>query len=518
MTRKKEDEFTSKVKDVLSRRVSQRCSNPDCRAPTAAPGETELKVSNVGVAAHIHAAAPGGARYDSTMNSKERSSISNAIWLCSTCSTVIDRNESRYSAILLRDWKKTAEDKAFKEQGTRLPTTEDAIHQTTMALTGLPKKIITSAIYNVHNATAKAIEESDPRFEVVTQFKDGKTVFEYHAKEDVSFNFEVKGEEGVKILRKIFEEGQDASLPAEYFEISGDGFPGGSTDGISQIEIKNDGIEAIHKIWLIDVDTNITEQFNDVHGKIFSGTKAMRFEGFACSEIFSLKYTRPIANFNKGSGFDISLNFSKWDGRNIKNLPYFNKIKFFFDSLFNGNELHTSLEIHGDIAFSANAKNIKGISRFKYIDSFLMYIEKARVISERMGCDIFFNAEHVYNQKEATDVYDAANILLGEGAVNLGGIKDGAEIGFILECDGIDAQDKLKIGSVLDLRVDEKGEVLKIFSQEVLMPYKITYFKSVILKPKSDILSAKKGDEVFFECVPAEGHKTECEYILNDRG
>lgn len=66
------DNFKQRDITKLSQRVALRCSNPDCRVPTAAPGETELGVNSIGVAAHIHAASPGGPRYDPSMTSLER--------------------------------------------------------------------------------------------------------------------------------------------------------------------------------------------------------------------------------------------------------------------------------------------------------------------------------------------------------------------------------------------------------------------------------------------------------------
>src|SRR4051812_16178668 len=41
-----------------------RCSNPACRKPTSGPLEDPAKAINIGVAAHITAAAPDGPRYN----------------------------------------------------------------------------------------------------------------------------------------------------------------------------------------------------------------------------------------------------------------------------------------------------------------------------------------------------------------------------------------------------------------------------------------------------------------------
>ncbi|MFB9867812.1 hypothetical protein [Vreelandella sulfidaeris] len=499
----------------LSQRVALRCSNPDCRVPTAAPGESELGVNSIGVAAHIHAASPGGPRYDPSMTSSERGSISNAIWLCSNCSIIIDRDKARYTAKLLKEWKANAEATAIKEQGMRLPSDEDAIQQTTMALTGLPKKILAKAIPNIHTATAKAIENSDPRFEVITRYKDGQTVFEYRAKEDVTFNFEVKGEEGVESLRKMFEEGQDAKLPAKCFNVKGIDFPGGSPDRLGHVEIRKDGIEAIHRIWLINPKENVTEQFNDVHGKVFFGTKAMRFEGNACSGLFKFSYSRPLAQLDESSSFNISINFALWEGKEVSKLPYFNKIKNFFDNVFYGAELHTSLEINGDTAFEANTERMSEVSEFRDIDRVLVFIDKARIISEKLKHKIHYKQNCFYSEKEVLEICNVANILSGKLVNHEEILKANSKISLILDFDGSEAIDKLKIGSSTDLRIEEEGGVLEIFGEKISLPNKITYINAVYLKPLEDLMTAKKGSEISFECLPDKGHKIEYQFKLN---
>jgi len=91
------DDFPKKVIEPLRARVNNRCSNPNCRVPTTGPTTDNEKVNNIGVAAHITAASPGGPRYDPSMRKEERKSIRNAIWLCSNCSIKIDRDPSKYS-------------------------------------------------------------------------------------------------------------------------------------------------------------------------------------------------------------------------------------------------------------------------------------------------------------------------------------------------------------------------------------------------------------------------------------
>jgi CheY-like chemotaxis protein len=103
------DDFPEKTKEILAKRVGMICSNPKCRKPTSGPRDDPMKAVNIGVGAHITAASPGGPRYDASLSESERASATNGIWLCQNCAKLVDNDEDRYSANLLRDWKESAE-------------------------------------------------------------------------------------------------------------------------------------------------------------------------------------------------------------------------------------------------------------------------------------------------------------------------------------------------------------------------------------------------------------------------
>ena len=103
------DDFTAAVKRTLAERVGHCCSNPTCRAHTSGPQVDASKALNVGVAAHITAAAPGGPRYDASRSAEQRADPSNGIWLCQTCAKLVDNDPTRFSASLLHEWKTEAE-------------------------------------------------------------------------------------------------------------------------------------------------------------------------------------------------------------------------------------------------------------------------------------------------------------------------------------------------------------------------------------------------------------------------
>jgi len=111
-------DFSAPVRTGLAHRAGYACSNPKCRAPTAGPSEeSEDARSDVGVASHITAAAPGGPRYDYSLSESERAAIENGVWLCQTCAKKIDDDIATYSPDVLRDWKRDAETHASARLG-----------------------------------------------------------------------------------------------------------------------------------------------------------------------------------------------------------------------------------------------------------------------------------------------------------------------------------------------------------------------------------------------------------------
>ena len=108
---KRPDDFKLETVRQVAERASYFCSNPKCRRITIGPDKSnQAKSTKTGVAAHICAASPGGARYDMSQTPQERQNISNAIWLCATCSVLIDKNGGHdYPADHLKKWKKDHE-------------------------------------------------------------------------------------------------------------------------------------------------------------------------------------------------------------------------------------------------------------------------------------------------------------------------------------------------------------------------------------------------------------------------
>lgn len=111
---KSRDDFSEKTKLQIAKRAGWLCSFPSCRTLTigsTADGKGEI---NIGTAAHICAAAPGGPRYDESMSPDDRSSANNGIWMCRDHGKAIDSDVKEFTVERLREWKKQAQEDSWR--------------------------------------------------------------------------------------------------------------------------------------------------------------------------------------------------------------------------------------------------------------------------------------------------------------------------------------------------------------------------------------------------------------------
>jgi len=108
------DDFTQKTIDTIAKRAGYLCSNPECRSSTVGAAQGHDGIMNVGVAAHITAAAPGGPRYDLSLTQEQRRDQSNGVWVCQTHGKLIDSDSEYFTVEMLRGWKQAAEEQSFR--------------------------------------------------------------------------------------------------------------------------------------------------------------------------------------------------------------------------------------------------------------------------------------------------------------------------------------------------------------------------------------------------------------------
>ena len=124
------DNFSQQTLDILAKRVAVRCSNHGCRKLTTGPRSETTKIINIGVGAHITAAALGGPRFDPNLSNEERKSPDNGIWLCQNCAKLIDNDPDRYPVEILQKWKQFAENTAlFEIEGGKISQKQEQENQ-----------------------------------------------------------------------------------------------------------------------------------------------------------------------------------------------------------------------------------------------------------------------------------------------------------------------------------------------------------------------------------------------------
>ena len=120
------DEFSAPVKRRLAERAAYLCSN--CKQTTIGPHTEPMHSVSSGVAAHIAAASPKGPRYDPNQNPEARTSISNGIWLCHSCSDLVDKDSNRFPPKALMEMKSSHE--TFVAEGAGVAPLPDVVFET----------------------------------------------------------------------------------------------------------------------------------------------------------------------------------------------------------------------------------------------------------------------------------------------------------------------------------------------------------------------------------------------------
>lgn len=153
MAKRNRDDFKKGTVLQIAKRAGWLCSFPTCHKPTVGATSDDEGEINIGTAAHICAAAPGGPRYDETMSPEERSSVKNGIWMCRDHGKAIDSTDPEFTVGRLREWKKQAENESWR----RVLRNEAAAGQADTTNPQLAERIriAAEADLNVFRKTAK---------------------------------------------------------------------------------------------------------------------------------------------------------------------------------------------------------------------------------------------------------------------------------------------------------------------------------------------------------------------------
>lgn len=373
------DDFTKRTKNQAYQRVAGRCSN--CRATTSAPvGEADF--SNVGVGAHIHAASPGGPRYLATMTVEERRSFGNIIWLCQTCSTIIDRDPDAYSADTLKAWKTSAEARALLEQGKQLPDEKDIYRMAAMAMGNRTPGFYPEAIGNVHKSLVDQLESVDPRFTISTAYSGGNTTIMLGVKETVPFSIKI-GPQSVDVWRKglqaSIDEGREATLPLDGVVFEGSKlFDVLHKDAdLATITIMPAARAAMLKILAPQSEPAI---FETINGQLTAGRKQIRFAGVGCGGLLDVEIIfTPVGNNDVHSVSNLTANVRAWQGKDATSPPYLDAFINLLETIIDpAATVSFALEVEGYQAAAGNFHTPKDFEEINDALAFAFYVRRAR--------------------------------------------------------------------------------------------------------------------------------------------
>lgn len=468
------DSFPKRVVELTFKRVAGRCSNPSCRTQTIGPSAEPLAVVNTGVAAHIFAASPGGPRYRSDMSSNDRRAFGNAIWLCASCATRIDRDTVSYSAELLFGWKKDAEERARAEQGTRLPESSDGYDQIAMALAGAGQKFLPQAVHNVHKAAAASLSSLDPRFDVKSEFSGGAAHFSIRARENVSIAINVGPESAgtwAAGVTTLLDRGLPVKLPMQGVSFEGSKLFNTMLEGAEQgtLTISPSSRPAVVKLFVPYEDAVTSE---DINGTFAVGRRALHFEGSGYGGLINLELDlNRLANDKIGANFKLTPSLYIWQGLDARNPPYLDKVLRFLECLVNspdGFRLH--LEVDGNRVSSG--ENIQGEDKTalgEYLN-FLYYVKRARTLTRYLNISLPIDVKESFSLEDHKQLAAAANVIQGRSRYVRSQIDADLLVTIVCVDEGRELMAAIEAGEFTSLQQRSEGSLIKIFGKQVQLP------------------------------------------------
>ena len=349
------DDFSDLTKIELLVRAANLCSR--CHVFTVGSTDAGDRKNSIGVAAHICAAAsgPGAKRFDASQTKAQRRHFDNGIWLCYSCSKLIDNEETFHTVAHLKEmkarhqvyvsgWVGVVPMAPFEAKSEiRAGILEATIFLITKA--GSPANFDVSAVVEGYEQTINSI---DPNFKVVVTATSGSVVHELVPVTSPAppiqmvFNDDDANISADLAWQKMIEVGESIHIPTKDFKFVGsklfehlnDVIVGGTltlTPGKRRLETC---------IYFVSDEAEFelaaTESFM---GK---GSKQFDIEGSALNGFFTFRYfIHDRYKVDATYTFDVA----GWLGQQIKNLRHYHRIKRAYDFVIKYPKSRISVEI-----------------------------------------------------------------------------------------------------------------------------------------------------------------------------
>ncbi|WP_053407706.1 hypothetical protein [Vibrio hepatarius] len=344
-------DFLKSTITTLRENVAGLCSNPDCRVLTVASVSDKDKTLNLGVAAHICAAAPGGPRYNPVQTKDERRAYENGIWLCSTCSRLIDDDADSYSVVLLNSWKSQTIEYVRSNVGKQMLPKDEietrAIAETLNYVGGRdPAALFNKGAMAVKHFD-KHLSQLDNRFSVQTNVINGNTqTLITPIAENVSVKVTMDRQTGRAFdsqLKEMRTSGKPVTIPTSSISFSGSKLFEAVTDGLGESgELRIEPHATKIKLSLYAILNGKHLYLGEFNGKQYILDNGIKFTAYAFNKF--LKITM-FYDANKGTlQYNFVASVEQWGNKSLNKIPYFKRLLSAKDILLNGGILGVSIE------------------------------------------------------------------------------------------------------------------------------------------------------------------------------
>lgn len=326
------DDFTEATKIKLLVLAANLCSR--CRVITVGPTHSGDQRNSIGVAAHICGAAsgPGSKRYDANQTTEQRKHYDNGIWLCYSCSKLIDNEETFHDANRLKTMKANHLAYASTLVGVALMAPFEAkneiragIIEATLALCGSGAgKLDLTAVLEGYEDHLKSI---DPNYEVEITTTNRKVRYDITAKEGFVPSISIIPSAETRSL--LFEKFENLRLTGEDIVIPSEGIDFVGIDIFQELKKTNPKSVIIlkskkHKIeseLFLESDKGVFP-LGSFQSLLKGGKRVQDYSGRTLNDLFQYNFIVDLAN-EKGT-MEFGSTIASWIGKrllDIKHLP-----------------------------------------------------------------------------------------------------------------------------------------------------------------------------------------------------
>lgn len=413
--KKNRDDFSEATKKLLRERVGNCCSNPDCKVITNGAHSVSSKLINIGVAAHITAAAPGkgAARYNPKLTPDQRSNYDNGIWLCQTCSKLIDSDENQYTVPILQQWKNSAESRSEQLIGKKLFSESETKKLLVKEISEFIKSEVIHPEKTINNVVS-ALAGIDERLKITTTSDGEKIVHSISAKSQnvpLGMKFENLTLEQYQAITDVIEKGNEITINSENMKVTGSPFFS-MFDNLSDSQLTITPNKTPVEFDLYFYNENKEYFISKLKCQLQSGSKYYSVNPVNENDLFKIK----LDNHSGTDKANFTINFSCWKNKDVREIFILDKLYRIISNLNFNFDIKIEISNNEDpeivVINSSENKELQGLIYSKFIP-IIKYISSSKTISEKLSIAIFYDPYN-FSSEEFKNVVQIAELLSKE--------------------------------------------------------------------------------------------------------